>query len=202
MWLGGAIIKYSNLIWILALPGLAFFLLGAAVLLGVNQIVDLAGMNAVLGAAFLAIGCGICLFRLALVVFELVPSAYGRWFWFLSAALFMLIFYDAAFGIHERMPQIGLPETAFFFFEALLLAGLILPVVKTLSVKSLLALAAFGGLSALAVLGDAGPEGEGIITIMGRRMSFEQSSETLALFALMSAYFFMALDDIRKRLHH
>lgn len=186
--------------WLLALPMIAFLLLGAAVLLGVNQVVDLAGMSAVLGAAFLAIGCGLCIYRLGLAVYELVPSAYGRWFWFLSASLFMLLFYDAAFGIHERMPLIGLPEFAFFLVEGLLLAGLILPVMRRLPAIVIIAFFVFGVLSALAVLGDTGPEGEGLITIAGRVMSFEQTSETLAVFALMSAYFLMALDDVKERL--
>ncbi len=178
------------------LPGLVAAVFVWVKLFNIDWPVDLEGMSAVLGAVFLATGAVTC-FLMQYVRLQLQPHS-GRTtqFWVLGSLLFTLLFYDAAFGIHEYMWVLDLPEFSFFLVEAALLAVLILPYLFTLDRWSFGLLFAFGLLASAAILGDSSSAHEGLFTLSGTTYSYEQSAETVGVFCLMGAFFRMATVDL------
>lgn len=184
-------------LYIVSVPFIIFTVLGIATLLQVHQSTDLGGMNAMIGASFLFAGCAICQLRLILQLLAGLKGRLTHRFWFLSALLFLLIFYDAAFGIHERMLIIGLPEISFFLVEGALLASLFLPLLPKLPKIVLVPLSIFGLLAIIALIGDNQSSGEGTLELFGRTISYEQSTETLSVFCLLCAYIGLIIHDTR-----
>ena len=151
---------------------------------------DLGGMHATLGVTFITGGMLIC-YCAAFVrsnFQDIKEGALPIRFWVLSSLLFLVLFYDAGFGIHERMPLLGLPEFSFFLLEGAILVSIIAPYRNQLCLNFLALFTAFALAAGIAILGDASPSGEGTFVFRGVIHSYEQTLETLSMFLLLAAY--------------
>jgi hypothetical protein len=166
---------------------------------GINPGSDLNGLHAVLGAVFLASGCTVCYLMSILPAWEefhRVPRL-RSWFWFLSALLFYLLLADAALRVHELMREtFGIPEVFVFGVYGILLLGIVGMYRNTLHLAFWAFLAGFILLSGAAVLGDASAAHEGVLTIGGREISYEQAFETGSVLLLAAAFITEAIKDL------
>lgn len=161
--------------------------------------VDLGGVHAVMGAVFLIFGASICYF---MNMISLINTNYSKLdltpsFWISSSLLFFLVFCDATFGIHEKMYLVGLPEVVFFLLEGAILVVIIYSKMRFLHKNFYYMFVLFILFSGIAVLGDMSAEGEGVVTILGYKMSYEQTLETLSVLLLASAFTYQTLHSLK-----
>ena len=162
--------------------------------------VDLGGVHAVMGAVFLIFGASICYFMNMISLIntnysnlDLTPS-----FWISSSLVFFLVFCDATFGIHENMGRLGLPEVVFFLLEGAILVVAIYSKMRFLHKNFYYMFVLFVLFSGISIFGDASAEGEGVVTILQHKISYEQTLETLSVLLLASAFTYQALHSLKK----
>ncbi len=116
--------KWFNYLY---LPAIFYIILLIVKLTAGDLPLDLAGMHAVFGAVFIIAGLTVCFAAGAVHHLAIAhrDAIMPKNFWLLAAFLFFILFFDAAYGLHERMSLIGLPEIAFFLVEGALLVGIV-----------------------------------------------------------------------------
>ena len=186
---------------LLYLPLLTYVVYVAVRLSGTKPVSDLRGLHAVMGAAFLAGGCTVCYLMSILrhwEGFRTVPRIRSR-FWLAATLLFYLVLADAAFRVHEKVGQWTiLPEQAVFLLYGALLLAITGVHHRTLHRTYWLCLVAFAALAGAAILGDATETGEGVVTVAGRSVSYEQACETLSVLVLAAGFTSEAIHDLRE----
>ncbi|WP_374764045.1 hypothetical protein [Yunchengibacter salinarum] len=196
-----AALRWRDLYFFALFPLILLALKGLEWRTGTAWRVDLAGVNALIGASFALMAASLShgvylLLSWADGARQARASSRVRIFWVAATLLFLLLFLDAALGLHERMGLLGLPEVSLFLVEGALLGGVLALRRFRLPVPALGLLGLFAVLAGSAILGDMSAGGEGVVRLFGLRFSFEQSFETFGLFALMAAFLVQARADL------
>jgi hypothetical protein len=177
---------------------LLYALVAVLKLAGTDWGTDLPGMHAGIGAVFLLFGASACHMAFCVRLGKpRAPQELHRAFWVVGTIAFLAMFFDAAFGVHERYAgPLGVPEVSFFLAYGLTFVALAGLNLRKVGLPFILLFGAFGLASVAAVIGDMGAQHEGLMVIGGTAYSFEQALETLGCLLLAAAFASTALRTI------
>lgn len=187
---------------ILIAPAIIYISFAFMKVTGLEPDLDLAGVHALMGAAFLLFGFSIAYLMTILRTFPGYSShqRIQSQFWRATSLLFFLVFCDATLGLHEAFGYyLGVREAIFFLFEGALLVLIIIYYRTSFNKIFFFFIGLFILFSGLAVLGDSSAAREGIISIGGVKYSYEQAFESFSVLLLAAAFTNEALVDLSER---
>ena len=177
----------------------AIVIFGAYFIIRVLQIQPIteAGLGDFITSVFFLAGASAAYFVYILKSLGKVPASTPGPFWWLTAGYFlMFLAFDEIFAIHEWISLwLAIRDIWLFLLYASILVWLIYTIRQKLSRFSLAMVAAFVVFAGISVVSDA-LMGEGMISIFGRAVDFEQIAESLAAFALATAFISLGIREL------
>lgn len=159
---------------------------------------DLDGMSAVWRILFCGFGASIAYFMTFLPCWKPFDRAHiGRRFWVLSTLFLMILIADDGFMIHESIGfRLKIPDSVPFLAYGALLGVLVLVYRRRLRLGFWLFLCGFGLCSIVSTLGDMTAHHEGVLTLAGVSIDYEQICEMIGILFLASGFTLQAIQEL------
>lgn len=187
---------------ILIAPAIIYLSFAFMKVTGLEPDLDLGGVHALMGAAFLSFGFSVAYLMTILRTYPryLSHQRIQSQFWRVTSLLFFLVFCDATLGLHEAFGYyLGVRDSVFFLIEGALLVLIILYYRNSFKKIFFVFIGLFILFSGLAVIGDSSAAHEGIFTFAGVQYSYEQAFESFSVLLLAAAFTSEALVDLNER---
>ncbi len=163
------------------------------------QLTPEAGMGEFITALYLIFGASVCYFVFA--IRQVWPSAFtaqGNVWWWASATFLTFLAFDEIFMIHENLSaSLAIKEIYIFLSYAALLVLLVYFRRSSMRGLSIIFFLLFVGFSGVSVVADA-LFVEGVVTVFGREISYEQQAESVAVLSLSCMFACIASAELLK----